>query len=313
MPARRGDDLPDDADRLERRPEDRLQPAAADPLAVVDGDQRERSADRDADRPRERDRALRVRVVREQEDRADQGAGRENGVLERAEPEHPYARLVAWDAEILERLDVHREPTAGDEHAEAGGDDRTRPQRAQLDAAPDVGDLAVRERVADLRGHGPRDCERDPVPVGMPEVRGDRHVPRGSRDEDRRDERERGREDHEHHHVVRLVLPVVGEQHLEGAAPPQAKGGLRGHCLLRSQYTQEECASVVGVASGAAAGDATGRRPLPPPRVEEPRPPPRATVPPAGCRPVDPSEPIAMRPGGFEPPTRGLEVRRSVH
>ena len=159
----------------------------------MDGDQREHCPGRDADRPRERDRALRVRVVREQEDRADQGAGREDGVFERAEAEHPHARFVAWDAEILERLDVHREPTAGDEHAEAGGDDRTRPQRAQLDAATHVRDLAVRERVPDLRGDGSRDREREPVRVRMPEVRGDRPVPCGSRDEDRRDKRERGR------------------------------------------------------------------------------------------------------------------------
>ena len=36
-------------------------------------------------------------------------------------------------------------PAAGNEHPEPGGDDRARPQRAELDAAPDAGDLAVRE------------------------------------------------------------------------------------------------------------------------------------------------------------------------
>src|SRR5438067_4703546 len=45
-------------------------------------------------------------------------------------------------------------------------------------------------------------------------------------------------------------------------------------------------------AGGAATGERAGRRPLPPPRVEEPRPPPRATVPPALGRPVSASEPI---------------------
>ena len=34
---------------------------------------------------------------------------------------------------------------------------------------------------------------------------------------------ERGRDDHDHHDVVRLMLAVVGEQHLEGAAAPQRK------------------------------------------------------------------------------------------
>ena len=120
-------------------------------------------------------------------------------------------------------------PPRGNEHPEAGGDDRARPQRAELDAAADVGDLAVRERVADVRGHGTGHREREPVPVRVPEPRGDGHVARRARDEDRRDQRERGRDDHDHHDVVRLVLAVVGEQHLEGAAPPHTQGWLLGH------------------------------------------------------------------------------------
>ena len=84
--------------------------------------------------------------VAEQEDRADEGAGREDGVLERAEPEHPHARLVARNSEILERLEVDRESATRDEHPEAGRDDRTGPQSAESDAASDVRDLAVRER-----------------------------------------------------------------------------------------------------------------------------------------------------------------------
>ena len=171
-------------------------------------------------------------MVEQQEDRADQGAGGKDRVLERAEPEHPDPCLVPRDAEILERLDVHREPAAGDEHPEPGGDDRARPQRAELDAASDVGDLAVGERVADVGGHGTGHRERDPVPVRVPQTGGDGHVARRARDEDRRDQRERGRDHHDHHDVVRLVLAVMGEQHLEGAAPPHAQSGLLGHSLL---------------------------------------------------------------------------------
>ena len=191
-------------------------------------------------------------------------------------------------------------------------DDRAGPQRAELDAASHVGDLAVRERVADVRGDRAGHRERDPVPVRVPETRGDRHVPRRPGDEDRRDERERGGEDHEHHDVVRLVLAVVGEQHLEGAATPQAQSGLFGHCLLRSHYTHEECASVVGARSGRSRGRAGGDLcPLRASRNPVRRPAPLCRPPGAGrMAHVGQS---SMRPGGFEPPTNGLEVRRSVH
>ena len=109
----------------------------------------------------------------EQEDRADAGAGREDRVLERAEAEHPHARLVARDAEILERLDVDREPAAGMNIPKPAA--TIAPARSALepDAAADVRDLAVREGVADVRGHGARHRERDPVPVRVPDVRGD--------------------------------------------------------------------------------------------------------------------------------------------
>ena len=159
-------------------------------------------------------------MLEEQEDRADQGAGGEDGVLERSEPEHAHARLFGRHAEILECLDVDREPAAGDEHPEPGRDDRARPQRAQLDAAADVGDLAVRERVADVRSDRAGDGEREPVRVHVAEPRGDGHVARRARDEDRGDEREARCDDHQHHDLMRLVVAVVREQHLEGAAPP---------------------------------------------------------------------------------------------
>ena len=108
--------------------------------------------------------------VAEQEDRADEGAGREDRVLERAEPEYPHARLIARNAEILERLEVDRESAARSEHPEAGRDDRAGPQSAEPDAAADVGDLAVRECVADVRGQGSGNCEGNPVPVRVPDV-----------------------------------------------------------------------------------------------------------------------------------------------
>ena len=252
MPARRPDDLPDDPIASSGGRRIPFEPPAADPLAVVGRDQGESGSDRDADQPGERDPTLRVRVVEEQEDRADQRAGGEDGVLERAEPEHPHARLLGRDAEILEGLDVHCEPAARDEHPEPGGDDRSRPQSTELDAAAHVSDLAVRERVADVRGDRARHGERDPVPVRVPEMRRDGAVPRRAGDEDRGDQRDRGGEDHEHDDVVRLLLAVVGEQHLERSAPANAPARHRSLCTH-------------------------------------------------------------MRPGGFEPPTRGLEVRRSVH
>ena len=129
-----------------------------------------------------------------------------------------------------------------------------------LHAAADVRDLAIRERVTDVRGDRARDGEREPVRVRVPETRGDGHVARRPRDEDRRDERQRRRDDHQHHDVVRLVLAVVREQHAERTATPIAPD-LTRRVILR----------------------------LYPRRSRE------------------------MRPGGFEPPTRGLEVRRSVH
>jgi hypothetical protein len=43
----------------------------------------------------------------------------------------------------------------------------------------------------------------------VPDVRGDRDVARRAGDEDRRDERERGGDDHQHHDVMRLLLAVM--------------------------------------------------------------------------------------------------------
>ena len=111
-----------------------------------------------------------MRVVQQQEDRADEGAGREDCVLERAETEHPDPRLLRRDAEIFERLDVDGEPAAGDEHPESGGDDRGGAQRAEPNAAADVGDLPVGKRVADVRGDGARNREREPIRVRVPDA-----------------------------------------------------------------------------------------------------------------------------------------------
>ena len=222
MPPRRRDDLPDDSDRFERWAEHAAQAAAAKPLAVTDGEQGKRRSRRNADRPRERYRALRVPVVDEHEDRADERTRREDGVLERAETEHPDPGLVGRHAEILERLDVDGESAARNEHPEPGGDDRGRAQPPELDAAAHVGDLPVREGVADVGGDGARDREREPVRVRVPETGGDGHVTSRPGDEDRCDERQRGGDDHQHHDVVCLVVAVVCEHHAEGAATPIA-------------------------------------------------------------------------------------------
>ena len=92
------------------------------------------------------------------------------------------------------------------------------------------------------------------MPVRVPDVRGDGNVARRAGHEDRRDQRERGRDDHQHHDVMRLVLAVVSQQHLEGPASAKAPGGRSRH----------------------------------------------------GCFFLCSTE--VMRPGGFEPPTRGLEA-----
>ena len=68
------------------------QPAAADPRAVTDRDHSERGPDGKAI-VHESVTARCVRVVGEQQDRADQRAAGEHAVLERAEPEHPHPRL----------------------------------------------------------------------------------------------------------------------------------------------------------------------------------------------------------------------------
>src|SRR5207237_376219 len=78
-----------------------------------------------------------------------------------------------------------------------------------LDAAAHVGDLPVREGVADVGGDGARDREREPVRVRVPETGGDGHVTSRPGDEDRCDERQRGGDDHQHHDVVCLVVAVV--------------------------------------------------------------------------------------------------------
>ena len=80
-------------------------------------------------------------------------------------------------------------------------------------------DLAVRERVADVGGDGADDREREPVGVSVADAGGNGHVARRAGHEDRRDQRQRCRDEHQHHDVMRLVLAVVGEQNAERAAP----------------------------------------------------------------------------------------------
>ena len=66
-------------------------------------------------------------MLDQEEDRARTRADRKDRVLQRAEAEHAHTCFLRRHAEVLERLDVDREPAARAEHPEARGDDRARP------------------------------------------------------------------------------------------------------------------------------------------------------------------------------------------
>ena len=89
-------------------------------------------------------------------------AGREERVLERAEAEDADARLAVGDAGLPEGVEVDCEPAARDERPEACGDGRSGRAAAHLRPFLDAGDLAVAERVPDVREDLGREGDDEP-------------------------------------------------------------------------------------------------------------------------------------------------------
>src|SRR5512133_788473 len=102
-------------------------PAAFVPDAMPEAERRERrdEAERDGDRPRQREAEARVpRAAREDDHRCKRGGGRQDRVLERAEPEHADARLTGLEPCVLERVAVDDEAAPNHERTETRRDDR---------------------------------------------------------------------------------------------------------------------------------------------------------------------------------------------
>ena len=162
-----------------------------------------------SDRPRQREaERRRVHALDEQRDRRDAGRGREQRVLEGAEPEHAHARLTVGDPGLPECVQVDGEAAACDERAEAGRDGGDRRSRRDPRPALDARHLAVAEDVADVGDRLRRERHGEPFRANVVQPLGDLAEARRRGDDAQRRERDGRRPDHEQTRVGGRALQV---------------------------------------------------------------------------------------------------------
>jgi len=234
---------------------DEFAPAAvaAQPLAETQRRQREDTPDRNGDRPRHRQPARgAMHVVDQQENRHDARGRRQQGVLERAEAEHADPRLTRVDELLTEGVKVEREASAGNEDAEAGGNERERTRVRERRAAVHACHLTVGEHVTEIREHFRAQRERKPAGVAMTEAVGDRAEASRPRDADQGRCGQPGPEHDERDHLargsfeVRAVSERAGNPHEAGIGtktrretPQSVHGGFIRAGDLRSDGHRE--------------------------------------------------------------------------
>jgi hypothetical protein len=158
--------------------------------------------------------------VRQEHDRGDAGRRSEDDVFERAKAHDAHARFALRDAGPAQGDDVGREPTVGDEDAEAGEDDCRQLHYAELRPALDARDLPVREHVAEVGHNLAEEREANPEGPGMPEPVQDVAEARGPGDTDGRSDSENDPEGDEEDDLPRRVVEVApwpkpGQRRLE--------------------------------------------------------------------------------------------------
>ncbi len=245
----------------------------------------------------------------EQDDRADHRRGREHGVLERAEREHPRDRLAAAQARAAERPVVDREAAGsvgGGEDAEPGDDAAHRQPEREERPAVDAADVADREHVAEVGEHLAAEADgepgRDHVLHGVHEPPVARHVG----EPHRRRERERAGDEQDQQVVplererdgaclLRLSLPTVHDLPWASIGSSPRIGNPDPTVLVPVDCVDHVDTLVPAVG----AGDAE----------EEREPPPEAEVAPPGRAAARRGAP---RPGGRSPfpPPGGRRSRR---
>jgi hypothetical protein len=125
-------------------------------------------AERHRDHPRQCEAETRVsRTARDQNHRGERSGGCEDGVLQKAEPEHTDAGLLRLQSSGLERMPVDDEAASNDESAEAGRDDRSCSREPEARPALDSGDLAIGDDVPEVgcELHPERDRQPDRIEV----------------------------------------------------------------------------------------------------------------------------------------------------
>src|SRR5262249_30516072 len=131
-------------------------------------------------------------------------------VLERTETEHANTRFARLEACVLERVAVDDEAAANDEHAEAGGDDRTGMTDTEARSALRPGDLAVGDDVAEVRSDFHPEGDRKPDRIGVAELIQNAMKARSPGNADHGRQREAGAEEHEQRLLRRIALKVRG-------------------------------------------------------------------------------------------------------
>ena len=182
--------------------------ASAHPQPVPQENQRDGGAERHSDDPRELDACAIVNAVDEQEQRGAERGGREDRVLEGAEPQYTDARLARVEPGILERVAIYDEAAADDEDSEAGRDDRPRPSEPEPRAALRARNLAVGDDVAEIGGHLHTERDRQPDRVDALQLVQHRLEARGPGDADGRAEGEPGADQDEQGVLGRVPLEM---------------------------------------------------------------------------------------------------------
>jgi len=137
---------------------------------VEQQDERDDRPERNADDPRHLYAGAVGDPVDEEIERRTERRGREDRVLEQAEPAHAKPGLLRRNSRVDERLLVEREAAAGGEDAEPRRHERARVVHGQLRPFVRTRELAVRERIAEQARDEAAQRDEEPRPARMRET-----------------------------------------------------------------------------------------------------------------------------------------------